>query len=41
MKNLRPDEPLDWKTYVITVVAFNVVILLVMYLVASLLHWGV
>ena len=40
MTSPRPDEPLDWKTYIVTVVAFNAVILLVMYLVMSLLQWG-
>ena len=40
MSDPTPDEPLDWKTYVVTVLALNAFILLMMYLVISLLQWG-
>ena len=35
-----PVKPLSWKAYGVGVVAFNVLLALVMYLVMSLLQWG-
>ncbi len=36
-----PVKPLSWKAYGVGVVVLNVLLALVMYLVMSLLQWGV
>jgi len=36
-----PVKPLSWKAYGVAVVVLNVLLALVMYLVMSLLQWGV
>ena len=36
-----PVTPLSWKAYGVGVVVFNVLLALVMYLVMSLLQWGI